>query len=172
MNVALGEASLARLTTKSVINNIKYLASLHLLQIDGRGLRRSVTLMYYSVLARRVGPQCRALPSTAFWSLRRSPARLGRLILMPWQFLSADQSSRLTGSQRGATPCCRWLSGLIIGRLRALFPAATVRHTQISCISAGRLFTVRERREVMLWGFTAWPPHCKKCPSNFQLWSF
>ena len=74
---------------------------------------------------------------------------------MAWQFLSADQSSRLTGSQRGATPCCRWLSGLIIGRLRALFPAAAVRHTQISCISAGRLFTVRESREVMLWGFTA-----------------
>lgn len=45
---------------------------------------------------------------------------------MAWQFLSADQSSRLTGSQRGATPCCRWLSGLIIGRLRALSPAAAV----------------------------------------------
>ncbi len=46
-----GEASSSRLTTKSVINKNKNLASLHLLQIDGCGLRRCVTLMYDSVLA-------------------------------------------------------------------------------------------------------------------------
>lgn len=71
---------------------------------------------------------------------------------MAWQFLSADQSSRLTGSQRGATPCCRWLSGLIIGRLRALFPRRRCstysdklhkRRTIIHCQRASRGDAVR-----------------------------
>ena len=50
-----GEASSSRLTTKSVINNNKNLASLYLLQIVGCGLRQSITLMYHSALACRVG---------------------------------------------------------------------------------------------------------------------
>lgn len=50
-----GEASSSSLTTKSVINNNKNLASLHLLQIDRCGLRRSITLMYHCALACRAG---------------------------------------------------------------------------------------------------------------------
>lgn len=43
----------SRLTTKSVINDNANLASLRLLQTDGRGTRRGVTLMCCSALARR-----------------------------------------------------------------------------------------------------------------------
>lgn len=55
VNETGGEACSSRLTTKSVINNNKNLASLHLLQTGSSGLWRSITLMYYSTLARRDG---------------------------------------------------------------------------------------------------------------------
>lgn len=161
-----GAAFLSRLPTNRVFNNNPNLASIHLLQIAGWRTWRSVTLMYYnSVQARRA-----ELYLSAFQSARRSPARLEWLILISWQFLSADQSAWLTGSQRGATPCCRWLSALIMGRLRALFPHRHHRFT----------YSLKLRKCWMIahcqGAFKRWrcellqqlTRHCKHCGSNFR----